>query len=224
MFRLLALAGLAIIALSSSGAVAQNATFFTVTYVEVGPVLAKVGAGALHTYRESGRRDQGAVSLDVYQRIDRQNQFVVLGTWADQKAFEAHVAGDSSRKLNEKLSTLLAAPADTRTHSALAVAPAKPGKESFVVVTHVDVVGAEKDNGANALEQLADGSRRHSGNLEFDVWRQADRPNHFTVVEVWANRGAFDVHQMQRETREFRGKLATMSGSLYDERLYKVLP
>jgi quinol monooxygenase YgiN len=104
------------------------------------------------------------------------------------------------------------------------VTPAKPGKDPVVVITHVDVVGAEKDNAANALEQLADGSRRHSGNLQFDVWRQTDRPNHFTVVEAWANRGAFDVHQMQKETREFRSKLTPMSGSLYDERLYKALP
>jgi quinol monooxygenase YgiN len=198
MFRLLALASFAITAWGSSMAVAQNATFFTATYIEVGPVLAKVGAGALHGYREGGRRDQGAVSLDVYQRLDRQNQFVVLGAWADQKAFDAHVAGDSSKKLNEKLSTLFAAPTDTRTHSALAVAPAKPGKEAVIVVTHVDVIGAERDNGAHALEQLADGGRRHSGNFGFDVWRQTDRPNHFTVVETWANRGAFDVHNINK--------------------------
>jgi hypothetical protein len=62
-----------------------------------------------------------------------------------------------------------------------------------------------------------------SGNLQFDVWRQTTRPNHFTVVESWANRGAFDVHEMQKETREFRMKLGPMSGALYDERLYKVL-
>ena len=58
---------------------------------------------------------------------------------------------------------------------------------------------------------------------EFDVWQQTNRPNHFTVVEAWGSRGAFDVHEMQKETREFRIKLAPMSGALYDERLYKVL-
>jgi quinol monooxygenase YgiN len=222
MLRRFALAALAMTTLGSPTALAQVASFYTVSYVEVGPVLAKVGAGALHTYRDAARKD--AVSLDVYQRIDRPNQFVVLGAWVDQKAYEAHTAADASKKLNDKLATMLAAPTDTRTHNGLAVAPAKPSKDGLFVVTHVDCVPAEKDNGANALEQLADGSRRHAGNLRFDVWRQSTRPNHFTVVEAWANRGAFDVHQMQKESREFRSKLATMSGALYDERLYKALP
>jgi quinol monooxygenase YgiN len=44
------------------------------------------------------------------------------------------------------------------------------------------------------------------------------------VVEAWANRGSCDDHQMQKETREFRMKLGPMTGALYDERLYKVLP
>jgi quinol monooxygenase YgiN len=223
MLRLFVLAGFAMTALgvSPGHAQAQDTPLYTVTYVEVGPVLAKVGAGALHAYRAAARKD--AVSLDVYQRIDRPNQFVVLAAWANAKAFESHTAGDTAKKLNEKLATMQAAPNDTRQHNALSVAPAKPGKDAIVAVTHVDVIPPEKDNGANALEQLADGSRRHAGNLQFDAWRQTNRPNHFTLVESWANRGAFDVHEMQKETREFRMRLGPMSGALYDERLYKVL-
>jgi quinol monooxygenase YgiN len=225
MLRLFALAGLAMsvvgAALGSQPAQAQNATLYTVTYIEVGPVLAKVGALALHTYRDAARKD--AASLDVLQRIDRPNQFVILGAWADQKAFEAHSAGDAAKKLNDKLATMLASPTDTRQNNGLSVAPAKAGKDTIFAVTHVDVIPPEKDNGANALEQLADSSRRQAGNLQFDVWRQTNRPNHFTVVEAWANRGSFDVHGMQKETREFRMKLGPMSGALYDERLYKVL-
>lgn len=225
MLRLSTLAGLALTAIGSAlgpqPVQAQNAALYTVTYVEVGPVLAKVGAAALSTYREAARKD--ATSLEVLQRTDRPNQFVVLGAWADQKAFEAHSAGDAAKKLNEKLTTMLASPIDTRQHNGLSVAAAKAGKDTIFVVTHVDVVPPEKDNAANALEQLADGSHRHAGNLQFDVWRQANRPNHFTVVESWANRGSFDVHEMQKETREFRMKLGPMSGALYDERLYKVL-
>ena len=222
MLRLVTFAGLAMSVLGSSPAPAQSAALYTTSYVEVGPILARTGAAALHAYRDAARKE--AVSVDVFQRIDRPNQFVILAAWADQKAYEAHLTGEQVKKLNEKLATMLAAPPDTRTHSGLSVSPAKPGKDPVVVVTHVDVIPAEKDNGANALEQLADASRRHSGNLQFDVWRQSNRPNHFTVVEAWANRGAFDVHEMQKETREFRMRLGPMSGALYDERLYKVLP
>ena len=157
MLRLFALAGLAMIVAGSSlglqPAQAQDAALYTVTYVEVGPVLAKVSAAALNTYREAARKD--AASLDVLQRIDRPNQFAILGAWADQKAFDAHTAGDAAKKLNEKLATMLASPIDTRQHSGLAVAPAKAGKDAIFVVTHVDVIPPEKDNAANALSASA---------------------------------------------------------------------
>jgi len=94
MLRLIALAGLAMTVAGSPAAVAQDATFYTVTYVEVGPVLSKVGAGALKAYRDAARKDTGVVHLDVYQRIDRPNQFAVLGSWTNQMAFDAHAAGE----------------------------------------------------------------------------------------------------------------------------------
>src|SRR5882757_4672677 len=165
MLRLFALAGLAMTvtasSLGSQPAQAQNATLYTVSYIEVGPVLAKVGAATLHAYRDAARKD--ATSLDVLQRIDRPNQFVILGAWADQKAFEVHSAGDATKKLNEKLATMLASPTDTRQNSGLSVAPAKTSKDTIFAVTHVDVIPPEKDNCANALEQLADSSRRQAG-------------------------------------------------------------
>src|SRR5262245_20843897 len=103
MLRLVALAGLAMTVAAGPAALAQEATFFTVTYVETGPVLAKVGAAALKTYREAARKDNGAVSLEVLQRIDRPNQFVVLGAWTNQTAYDAHASGENAKKLNEKL-------------------------------------------------------------------------------------------------------------------------
>jgi quinol monooxygenase YgiN len=223
MLRLLVLAGLVLAALGSPGALAQSATFYTVSYIEVGPVLAKIGALALRNYGDASKNDSGKVDLDVVQRIDRPNQFAVLGAWTDQAAYEAHVKGEPSKKLNDKLATTLASPVDTRQNNALSIAPPKPGKDSIIVVTHVDVIPSNKDAAVAAFEQLADESRKHAGNLQFDVWQQVGRPNHFTVVESWNTRGAFDLHQMQKETREFRGKLAPMLGALYDERLYKPL-
>ena len=225
MLRLVALAslatGLAMTMAAPSAAQAQEPTFYTVSYVEVGPLLGKVGSSALLTYRNVGRKEPGAVHLEVYQRIDRPNQFTVLGAWTDQKAFETHVAGENNKKLNDKLATLLASPIDTRQHNALTSAPQKSGKDPIVVVTHVDVIPPQKDNGVEAVKKLAEDSRKHAGNLSFEVWQQTNRPNHFTVVEAWANRGAFDLHEMQKDTRDFRTKLGAMSGALYDERLYK---
>ena len=224
MFRFLALAGLAMTTLGSAAALAQEATYFTVTYVEVGPILARTATPPLRAFRDAGRKDRGNVSLEVLQRIDRPNQFVVLGAWTDRNVFDAHSTSEHAKKMYDKIATMLAAPNDTRQHTGLAVAPSQTVKGAIFAVTHVDVVPPQKDNAVAALKQLAEDSRKHAGNLRFDVWQQTDRPNHFTVVEAWTNHGAFDVHEMQKPTKEFRTKLATMAGALYDERLYKALP
>jgi quinol monooxygenase YgiN len=87
------------------------------------------------------------------------------------------------------------------------------------VVTHVDVVPAHKDEGVAQVVRLADSSRAEPGCLRFDAWQQADRPNHMTLVETWADPGARDDHRAAAATRRFRERLAPLSGALYDERL-----
>src|SRR5262249_39603531 len=47
--------------------------------------------------------------------------------------------------------------------------------------------------------------------------------NHFSVVEIWKNQGAYEAHITAAPTKNFRDQLTPMSGALYDERLYKVI-
>lgn len=217
----LAMSGLGV----TSAAAADSATFYTVTYVEVGPPTTAQGAALLRQYGKASRTDAGAVRVEILQRIDRPNQFTVLAAWTDQKAFEAHQAGPAAKEFHARLQPLLASPNDLRLHQGLTVGTATaPGSAGAVyVVTHVDVIPPRKDDAVAALKQLAEDSRKDPGHVRFDVVQQTNRPNHFTVVEVWADRKAFDAHGMASPARRFRDQLAPMSGSLYDERLYLAL-
>ena len=209
----------------TSVAHADNATFYTVTYVEVVTPAASQAAGLIKQYGEATRKDAGAVRVESLQRIDRPNQFVVSVAWTDQKAFEAHLAAASAKELLSKLQPLLASPNDTRLHQALSVATVaatRPARAVWVA-THVDVIPPRKDDAVVALKQLAEDSRNDAGHVRFDVVQQTNRPNHFTVVEVWTDRAAFDAHAMAPHTTRFRDQLGPMSGSLYDERLYQSL-
>jgi quinol monooxygenase YgiN len=223
-FSFALLLGAIMTALATPAAFAQGATFYTVTYVEVVPASAVQAAGLLKAYRDASRKDAGAVRVDVNQRLDRPNQFTVVGAWADPKAYEANVATAHAKTLNDKLAPMLAAPTDTRQHNALAAADSKSVSGATVTaVTHVDVIPPQKDNGVAAVKQLAEDSRKQTGNVRFDVYQQTNRPNHFTVVETWASRAAYDAHFVQAPTKDFRTKLAAMTGALYDERLYRTL-
>ena len=91
------------------------------------------------------------------------------------------------------------------------------------MLTHVDVPGPSKDECIELLKQLTAASRTQPGLLRFDVVQQDSRPNHFTVLEIWRDKGAYDAHMIAEPTREFRRRLTPIAGALYDERIYEVI-
>jgi quinol monooxygenase YgiN len=189
------------------------------------PTAAASGAAVLRAYRDAVRAEDGNLRCEIVERIGQPNQFAAVIEWRDQKAFDAHAARASAREMREKVAAIRNAPADERVHVGLAIGPlgARVPNEAVYVVTHVDVIPPRKDDGAVALRQLADDSRKNEGNLRFEVLQQVNRPNHFTVVEVWSSARLLEAHSMAASTRRFRDALAPMTGALYDERMYRAL-
>jgi hypothetical protein len=64
---------------------------------------------------------------------------------------------------------------------------------------------------------------KDKGNVHFEVLQQNKRQNHCTIVEVWQDQPALEVHVMAAHTRQCCDKFQPMSGSRYNERLYKAL-
>jgi len=156
-------------------------------------------------------------------RAVRPGQFVVVAAWKDKSAWDAHMASAGTKEFRDKLNALRNAPADDRFHNALSVGPMEVAFGSLYGVTHVDVIPPQKDNAIVALKVLGEANRAAAGNVRFEIVQQTNRPNHFTVFEIWRSREAFDVNGMSAHQREFRDKLAGMAGALYDERLYETL-
>jgi quinol monooxygenase YgiN len=104
-------------------------------------------------------------------------------------------------------------------------AGAQDADERLYVVTHVDVLGPTgAAEAAKMLHQFAVDSRNDQGSVRFEVLRDPDRLNHFTMVEVWRTRQNFESHLAASHSRAFREKLQPMLGSPFDERLHKLLP
>ena len=198
---------------------------YTVTYVEVMPTSKAEAATLLRRYREAAQKEGGNLRCEVIQRIDQPHQFAILEIWKDQAAFEAHGKTATTTEARGKIAAIRNAPTDERVHTALSVGPidAPSARAGIYVATHVDVIPPRKDDGVAALKRLGEDSRRGEGNLRFEVVQQVNRQNHFTVVEIWKDVRAVETHSMAAPTREFRDKLATMTGALYDERMYRAL-
>jgi quinol monooxygenase YgiN len=204
---------------------AQDAAVYGATYVEVAPNAVTEGLALLKALGAASRSEDGNLRFQVVQERDRLNRLVVLEAWKDQAAFEAHRKARPYAEFNEKLVPIRDAPPDERVHSALAVAAHMPGpgRDAVWVVTHVDVPPPSKDQTIAELKSLADASRKAAGNLMFEVVQQSNRPNHFTVVEAWQDRKAFDAHAVAEHTRRFRANLGPMLGAPHDDRVYQAV-
>ena len=202
---------------------ADVSPLYVVTYVEARPNARDEAAALLKSYREASRKTAGNLRSVVVQRVRRPGQFVVVAAWQNKAAWDAAAAG--SKSFREKLNALRNSPADDRFHNSLSVGPMDVPIMAGAVfaVIHVDVIPPQRENAVVALKVLGEANRGAAGNLRYEIVQQTNRPNHFTVLEMWRSREAFDTNSMAAHQREFRDKLAQMTGALYDERLYEIL-
>ena len=198
---------------------------YLVTYVEVMPTSAEAVPPILRRYRQATAAVPGNRRCEIVQRIGEPNQFAILEVWRDRAAAEAHARTPTWAEAREKIAAIRNAPTDERVHTALTVGPVEgtPPRGAIYVVTHVDVIPPRKDDGIAAVRRLGEESRQHTGNVRFEVVQQTNRPNHFTVVEVWRDPVAVGAHSLAPATRQFRDALAPMTGALYDERKYRAV-
>jgi len=94
---------------------------------------------------------------------------------------------------------------------------------ALYVVTYVDVFPNFTDDTMKALRQFATDSRKDQGLVRFEFLQDVVRTNHFSIVEVWQNRQAYDAHLTQEHSKRFREKIQPGLGSPFDERLYNLV-
>ena len=204
---------------------ADVSPLYVVTYVETRPNTRDETAALLKAYRDASRATAGNLRSIVVQRVRRPGQFVVVAAWQNKAAWDAHMGNEQTKAFRDKLNGLRNAPADDRFHNGLSVGPMEdPGAPGAVYgVTHVDVIPPQRENAVGALKILGEANRAAGSNVRYDIVQQTNRPNHFTVFEIWRSRDGFDANSMSAHQREFRDKLSQMTGALYDERLYEIL-
>ena len=207
----------------------QETTVHVVTYFETVPADAPKAAEIARELAGASRKDDGNLRFEVLQRVGQTDHFVILEAWRNKEAHAAHAKAAHTTQFRQKLASMLRGPYDERPHGSLMAASASEAIKTSAttppvyVVTHVDIIPPEKDKGIQLVKELAEASRRETGNLRYEVLQQSNRPNHMTVVEVWESRQAVDVHGAAQHMKQFREKLMPMSGSLYDERFFRML-
>jgi quinol monooxygenase YgiN len=199
-----------------------DATFYTVSYVDIAPASKPAAITAFKQYRDASRKDDGFVRYEFFEQVGRPGHFCLIETWANQKAFDSHLNATYTKDFRTKLDSIRLSDYDSRPYKTLSLTPnpTPANDRAIFVVTHVDI-GGQGTNAADLLKKLAETSRKEEGNLRFDVMQHAMRANHFTVIEEWQTQKAVDAHAAAAHTKQYRDGLAPIAGSPLDERLYK---
>ena len=206
-------------------AYAQSNALYPVTYVEAMPNAIAPASALLKRYRDASSHEDGNLRAEVLQELERPNRFAIVEAWRDKAALDAHEQSADTTDFREKMKAIEAAPYDERINSQLYTAQTKNERQAgaLYVVTHVDVIPPGKDDCMAGLKAMSIDTAADAGNISYEVLQQANRGNHFAVLEVWTNRKMLDGHAMAAHTRAFRAKLTPIAGALYDERIYKAL-
>jgi quinol monooxygenase YgiN len=195
-----------------------------VVYTEVAPAKAAEARKLVLAYVAAARKADGAVQIDAGQRISDPGHFGIVEQWKTLAAKQAFAQTDAYTKYRAALDPLRSAAYDERIHNALSVGPAKPAASgAILVLTHVDVIPTGVEPGTAKVKAFVEEGRNAPGNLRFDDVVQANRKNHFTVIETWKSQAEKSSWISSKTARTFREELQPIGGALYDERVFKVL-
>ena len=207
--------------------VTEKITSYIVTYFEVYPAEIQKTTALLKELTQSSLKEDGNLRFEVVQRIGQPDQFAILEAWQDVPSITKHQQSANVIAMKERLNPLLRSSYDERPHSALQVGkvkvPPNEMKNAIFAITHVDIVPTIKDQGIALVKDISAISPKDQGNIRFEALTQISRPNHMTIVEIWATQDAINNHASQKHKKDFRVTLTPMSGSLYDERFYKLI-
>jgi quinol monooxygenase YgiN len=202
-----------------------NGPVYIVTYFDTAPVSAQQSAAIARDFAEASRKEDGNLGFEIFEENERPSRFAILEVWRDKKAADAHNSGSAASNFRSKLQPLMIGGFGARPHGGLSVAAAKANipANAIHVLTHVDVFPTHKDAAIELVKAQAEAARQDDGNLRYDVVQWDGHPNHFTLVEVWRDRKAFDAAVTTPHNKAFRDKLTPLEGALYDERVYQAV-
>jgi quinol monooxygenase YgiN len=101
---------------------------------------------------------------------------------------------------------------------AATLTPAQAPNQPITAVTHIDFMPGHLDAVPALIAYVAQAS--HDPNiLHIELFQQISATNHYTLVETFRNRAAYNAHVGAPYTLKFRFIISPTLGAPYDERL-----
>src|SRR5918996_410625 len=171
---------------------------FVVAYVEFKPEDARAGGDVLQQLDAHADDSAGVIRFDVLQQIDRPNFFALFEVWSNAQTFADFQNSSETQAILAQLTPVLEALLDQRPGNLLTgtVNPRSRHAQArqIFVITHVDVDPQFVPQALPVLDTFVSDSLSDPGVQTFALLSQSPTANHFQLIEVFANRQAFDAH------------------------------
>ena len=96
--------------------------------------------------------------------------------------------------------------------------PAQASNQPITAVTHIDFMPGHLDAVPGLIAYVVQASD-DPNILHVELFQQIGATNHYTLVETFRNRAAYNVHVAAPYTLKFRSIISPALGAPYDERL-----
>jgi quinol monooxygenase YgiN len=192
------------------------ASRLVVCYIEAPAAQTGFAARSLKDYAAHSRQDAGSSKTALLHEVGRPNRMALIERWT---TLDTRHADRRAASLQAQLADKIEAPVDCRLGNGLTpfITAARGG---FHVLMHVDVVPAGSAQASNLLLTQRSAVLAAAGGLGFEAAVQADRPNHFAVHELWADRAAYEAYASSAPARDLRRQLAPIKGAPFDDRFF----
>jgi quinol monooxygenase YgiN len=196
---------------------------FMITYIEITPGHEDQVTALLSQASYYAREHAGSLRYQAFQRLGRPNHFAIFETWVDQNTMTDFRSQTDFINYIETIESVTYSPYDERPSTAIFDTSNQGQEGSIYAITHIDIIPTALEDGRVLISDLVSETRKESGAIDIAIMEQNNRRNHFTLIETWASEAAQQNHVSQAHAVNFRNELLSRSGSLYDERLYKLI-
>jgi quinol monooxygenase YgiN len=99
----------------------------------------------------------------------------------------------------------------------------------MTIVSHVDIkpdyaLPHASERSAAILRAERAATKQDQGLIAYELLQETESPNHFTIVETWADAKAQATHEGSEHTVKFRNEIQPLLGGPFDSRVHMQFP
>jgi len=102
-------------------------------------------------------------------------------------------------------------------------AQAQAGPDAIYGVTNIEIAASAAAQGAAALKQYREATRKQPGNIAVELLQEIGAPYRLMMFETWKDQASYDANEKAAASGELRDKLKPIAGAPYDRRDYHVV-